>query len=232
MTRKILLVFPVFAVLYPRPFQAFAELLVSAGRLAHYQFSVKVYERQALSVAMNDMGLLVLEQGYDAVIVFDDDCFPPVDVVERLLARAFDEDRLFVAAAGLMRGYPFTTTAAKTYAEGVTFIPATDTERAKLTGFTWIDDLPSELMEVDFCGVPAAIIRRECFERAQRPWFGELDERGDRVTHDVFFCRKLQAAGIRIYVDGTLRCGHLVEAPIVTFENREYSRKVVAGAGA
>lgn len=230
--KKILLVFPVFQALYPRPFENFAQMLVLAGRLPGYRFGVKVYERQALSVAMNDMGLMVLEQEWDAVIVFDDDCFPPVDVIQRLLTRAFDEDKLFIAAAGLMRGFPFTTTAAKSYPEGVTFLPPVNGERSQLTGFEWVDDLPEALVEVDFCGVPAAIIRREAFIRTPRPWFGELDEHGERVTHDVFFCRKLQKAGISVYVDGTLRCGHLIDAPVVTFENRATSRKILEVATA
>lgn len=225
--KKILLVFPIFQALYPRPFETFAQILVLAGRQPGYQFGVKVYERQALCVAMNDMALLVLEQDWDAVIVFDDDCFPPVDVIPRLLARAFEEDRLFVAAAGLMRQYPFTTTAARAYPEGVTFIPSANGSRSQLTGFSWVDDLPADLIDVDFCGVPAAVIRREAFERLSKPWFAEIDEHGERVTHDVYFCRKLQRAGIPVQVDGTLRCGHLVDAPVVTFENRATSRRVV-----
>lgn len=224
---KILLVWPIFQALYPRPFQAFAEILIAAGRQSDYVFGVLVPERQSLVTAMNALGERMLAEDWQAAIVFDDDCFPPVDVVPRLLARCFDEGHAFVAATGLMRNYPFTTTAARSYPEGVSAVE--DGRNVHLSGFTWLDEFPDALTEVDFCGVPAAIIHRRCFERVPKPWFGDQDTQGERVTHDVYFCRKLQAAGIPIYVDGQIRCGHLTDAPIITFENRQQVRSVLTG---
>lgn len=226
--KQILLVWPVFQALYPRPFETFAQICIAAGRQTDYKFGVKVFERQSLVAAMNTLGQLMEAQPeWDAVIVFDDDCFPPVDVIPRLLTRCFDEGHPFVAAAGVMRGYPFTTTVARHYPEGVTCRKTAD--RVEVSGFEWVDDIPADLIDADFCGVPAAIIHRSCFERVKAPWFGDQDEKGERVTHDVYFCRKLQAAGIPIKVDGTIRCGHLLDAPVITFENREASRAVLAG---
>jgi len=224
---KVLLVFPVFQAIYPRPFQRFAEMLVAAGRQTGYLFGVLVPERQPLVAAMNSVGERMVSEDWDACIVFDDDCLPPHDVIPRLLARCFDEGIAFCAAAGVMRGYPFTTTAARSYDEGVTGIVGANGHVTTLSGFRWLDDLPEALTPVDFCGVPAAIIHRRCFLETPRPWFGELDRTGERVTHDVYFCQQLQAAGIPRYVDGTLRCGHLVDAPIVTFENRASAREAV-----
>lgn len=223
MKTKVLLVWPIFQALYPRPFETFAQICVGAGRQQDYTFGVKVLERQSLVTAMNLMGEIMVAQDWDALIVFDDDCFPPVDVVPRLLHRCFDEGHAFVAATGLMRGAPFTTTAAKYYPEGVT-VRLTPTQPPILAGYEWIDNLPDALTEVDFCGVPAAIIHKRVFTTIPSPWFADQDERGDRLTHDVFFCRKLQAHGFPIYVDGTIRCGHLIDAPIVTFDNRALAR--------
>lgn len=225
MKKRILLVWPIFQALYPRPFETFAQICIAAGRQTDYLFAVKVFERQSLVAAMNLVGDLVLARQFDAVIVFDDDCFPPVDVVPKLLQRCFDEGHPFVSAVGIMRGFPYTTTVARCYPEGVT--ARIGHSKPEVAGFEWIDDLPDALVEADFCGVPAAIIHRSCFERIPSPWFGDLDQRGERVTHDAYFCRKLKAAGIPVQVDGTLRCGHLTEAPIITFENRAIPRAAV-----
>jgi hypothetical protein len=84
-------------------------------------------------------------------------------------------------------------------------------------------------VDVDFCGVPAAIIRKDVFERVPAPWFGDQDHKGGEMTHDVYFCRKLKAADIPVTVDGTIRCGHLAEAPIITFENRDHARASMRG---
>lgn len=221
MKKHILLVFPIFQAVYPRPFQSFLEIALIAGRMPDYEFGMYAPERQPLVTAMNEVGLTMLSPEYhwDACIVFDDDCFPPRNVIPRLLARCFDEGHPFVAAAGVMRNYPFTTTAARHYPEGITAV----TKAGKLdhlAGFEWLDDLPDALVEADFCGVPAAIIHRSCFERIARPWFGDQDEKGERLTHDVFFCKKLKKAGIPVMVDGTIRCGHLLDPTVCTFENR------------
>lgn len=222
--KNILLVFPVFQAMYPRPLQGFLEIAVAAGRQMDYRFGVCVIERMPLSAAMNQVGERMRGGQFEACIVFDDDCFPPYDVIPRLLARCFDEGKLFVAGAGVMRGYPYTTTAAKNYPEGLSAMVGKSGRIEQLSGHEWLDDIPEEIVEVDWCGVPVAIIHRECFMRTAKPWFAEIDQRGERTTHDVHFCNKLKAAGISVWVDGTIRCGHLVEAPIITFENRAYAR--------
>lgn len=224
--KKILLCWPIFQALYPKPFETFAQICIGAGRYnADYLFGVKVLERMSLVTGMNLVARLVVEQDWDALIVFDDDCFPPVDVIPRLLTRCFDEGHPIVAAAGVMRGYPFTTTAAQYYPEGQTLLPD-----GTMAGHRWLDDLPSDLVDVDFCGVPAAIIHRRVFDAVETPWFGDMDHDGTRMTHDVYFCRKAKAAGFPVKVDGSIRCGHLLDAPIVTFENREHARGIAAGA--
>lgn len=218
--KKILLAFPVFQAMYPRPFGNFAEILIAAGRQTDYLFGVLLIERMSLVAAMNKVGDHMVHQDWDAVIVFDDDCFPPCDVIPRLLTRCFDEGHLFVAATGLMRGFPYTTTVANYDPEGISGRVGPSGRVEVLAGFDWIDDVPEALTDVDFCGVPAAIIHRSCFERVPTPWFQDIGEDGRPTTHDVYFCGKLKAAGIPVKVDGTIRCGHLTEAPIITFENR------------
>jgi hypothetical protein len=224
--KRIFLVFPIFQAVYPRPFQTFMEIALMAGRLHGYEFGLWSPERQPLVTAMNSVADTMTRSTYwDACIVFDDDCFPPMDVVKRLLARCFDEGHPFVAGAGVMRQYPFTTTAAKFYPEGITSVWKDN--RTWLSGFEWLDQIPDELVDADFCGVPVAIIHRSCFEKMQKPWFGDQDAKGERVTHDVFFCNKLREVGIPVKVDGTIRCGHLLDPTICTFENRDLLRESI-----
>lgn len=229
-TRRVLLCWPIFQALYPRPFANFAEGLIAAGRQTGYLFGVKVYERSLLVPAMNDLGHLVLQGGWDAVIVFDDDCFPPYDTIPRLLARCFDEGHPLVAAAGLMRNYPWTTTVARSYPEGITAVEG-GPRGVQCAGFEWLDDLPETLQDADFCGFPAVILHRRVFEQVTPPWFGDTDAVGARVTHDTYLCRKVKAAGLSVKVDGTIQCGHLIEAPIITRENRAASRAVLDPTG-
>ena len=44
-----------------------------------------------------------------------------------------------------------------------------------------------------------------------RPWFEyQLDDDGwPKVSEDVPFCVKAKAAGVRLYLDPTVKCGHV-----------------------
>lgn len=226
--RKALIVVPTFAGVLPRPFRSFLEIAMVAGRQCpDWKFGFVAPERQSLPMAMNQAAQTVVQQGFDALIAFDDDCFPPYDCIPRLLAH-LDAGRAFVAGVGVMRGYPHTTTIAEVFEEGPSLVQRPN-GRTTVVGHRWLDDVDAlpTVAEVDFCGVPVAVMARSIFEQVPAPWFGLHGEDGGTVTHDVFFCRKLQAAGIPVLVDTSIKCGHLAEAPIVTFENRRHARELV-----
>lgn len=228
--RKCLVVFPTFSGPPPRAFQGFLQMAYVTGRQCpDWKFAWLAPERQSLVRAMTQAADAVLAQDFDCLITFDDDCFPPFDGIPRLIAHR-EAGRTFVAGVGVMKAYPHTTTVGRVFPEGYSII-AGDARAPVLAGHQWLDDLTDTpgLHEVDFCGVPIALIGREAFERCPRPWFGLHGEDGGQVTHDVFFCRRLQAAGIPVLVDTTIKCGHLADAPIVTFENRRHARELVGG---
>ena len=226
--RKCLVVVPTFDGPYARPFRSFMEIMYVAGRACpDWNFAFQAPERSSLPAAMNHVGNMVLAHSIDALIVFDDDCFPPYDCIPRLL-KHYDDGQYFVAGVGITRNYPHVTTIARKFAEGHT-LTAYPNGRKKVTNHQWLDDISGlgTLAEVDFCGVPVAMMARKVFAELPAPWFGLHGEDGGVVTHDVFFCTKLRAAGLPVLVDTTLKCGHLAEAPIVTFENRDTVRELV-----
>lgn len=226
--RSILIVIPTFALVFPRPFKNFLGLALSAAHRegARYRFDVHVPERQLLHSAMNLSVQMMLEGDYEAMIVCDDDCFPPTDAISKLL-RHFEDGKDIVAGLGYMRGFPHTTTAGKYYDEGPTVVTDEAAASAELVGFQWQDDMPvgTGLHRVDFCGFPIALITRRAFQQIKAPWFAtQLD--GGECTHDVYFGAQAGKAEIPVYVDSDLPCGHLTEAPIVTPETRVFARRV------
>src|SRR5262245_44824209 len=226
--RKALVVIPTFNGPEAQPFRNFLEIAYVTGRSCpDWKFGWHPIARKSLPAAMTEAAEHVLQGGWDALIAFDDDCFPPYDCIARLIAH-YEAGRQFVAGVGLMRNYPFTTTVARTYAEGYTLVVNGETG-GKVSGHEWLDDISPlpDLVEADFCGVPVALMARSIFETVQAPWFGLSAPDGAQVTHDVFLCRKLKAAGIPVLVDTTLKCGHLTEAPIITFENRAQARDLL-----
>lgn len=228
--RKALIIVPTFSGVLPRPFRNFMEIAYVTGRTCpDWKFGWWVEARTSLPAAMNGAAIAMLSQGYDALISFDDDCFPPYDCIPRLL-KHYEEGREFVAGVGIMRNYPHTTTVAEVYDDGPT-LKLTEEGAYRVEGHRWLDDIEAlpPLADVGFCGVPVAMMARTIFERVRAPWFGLHGEDGGTLSHDVFFCRKLKEAGIPVLVDTTIRCGHLAEPPVVSFENRAQARELVDG---
>lgn len=71
---------------------------------------------------------------------------------------------------------------------------------------------PPGIVDCDVAGMGATLIRREVFERINKPWFAYDVYRGTgemSVTEDVPFCKKAREAGLRIACDTRVVCGHL-----------------------
>lgn len=222
---SILVTVPVFQSVYPRPFKNFLGLAFSThSEAARYKFSVHIPERQLLHDAMNRTFSGLLETDNQAVIIADDDCFPPIDAISKLL-RHFEAGHDIVCGMGYMRNPPYTTTVGRYYPEGPTVVK-TGEDHYEFAGFHWLDSLRSDsgLVEADFCGFPIAMISRRAIQRIEQPWFGTWID-GGSCTHDVYFGAKAKKAGLKILVDTSIDCGHLTDAPVITGQARDFARK-------
>lgn len=69
------------------------------------------------------------------------------------------------------------------------------------------EQLQRGLMKVFAVGGAGMLIRRQVFEKIPRPWF---QNRGsERQGEDLFFCEKVNEAGMSIYVDLDVPMGHI-----------------------
>lgn len=238
---RVLWVVPVFKDVDPKPFANFLSLAVATGALIvregdKYSVSVHVPERKLLHSAMNQVTQWVLDHDFDICILADDDCGPPVDAIMKLLRR-YEAGHPIVLGMGFMRNFPHTTTVGRYFPEGISVVKNSKTGAIELAGYEWLEDIEQELtheaglVNVDFGGFPIALIAREVFEKASKlgPLFGTHIDGGD-CTHDVYFAKRVTAAGFEIVVDTTIPCNHLGEAMWVTFENRQVIRDVHAAA--
>jgi len=72
--------------------------------------------------------------------------------------------------------------------------------------------IPNTLCEVDAFGFGACLMKRSIFGIVPKPWF-TIDF---RAGEDIAFCRKAKMLGVRWFVDGAYKLGHIGEAPVVT----------------
>lgn len=63
-----------------------------------------------------------------------------------------------------------------------------------------------DLIECDGIGVGCLLVHRRVFQAIEPPWFKYNEDAN--VGEDFYFCRKVQEAGFKIYVDPGVVCGH------------------------
>ena len=74
--------------------------------------------------------------------------------------------------------------------------------------------VPEALGEIDACGFGGVMMRRETLEKVPEPWF-LIDHRGGE---DIIFCTEAKKHGVRIFVDGTYKMGHVGFPELITEE--------------
>lgn len=128
------------------------------------------------------------------LLFIDSDVEPPLDVCERLLA--LDAP----VATGCVRILN---------PEGPAWTLAVCTANGKYYLIADDKPLPAEPFEVDGCGGGCLMIRREVLERLAPPWFLWVENPdGSQVGEDIYFCKQINAAGLRVRVDPACVCRH------------------------
>ena len=74
-------------------------------------------------------------------------------------------------------------------------------------------ETPFKLAKAGGCaGLGCVLIRRDVFEAIEPPWF-DLKEKNDKTGEgygsDMYFYTKVRDAGFEVWVDPTVRCGHM-----------------------
>lgn len=147
------------------------------------------------------------------LIFYDDDMFLNPDIVERLVKRMEETNASIVTAKCYIRGYPYEPMIFR-------FI---DEKRTKLSRYDYKPEDIDErgLVKIDACGCACTIIDVDLLKDIPEPFFltGELH------TEDVYFCMKIinnyGYENVKIYMDNTFECGHLLEKRILDSTTRQ-----------
>lgn len=68
-----------------------------------------------------------------------------------------------------------------------------------------------DLISIDGCGLGCCLIKTDIFKKIEYPYFLDtsLDITDRQLSEDLYFCRKSKRAGIELFADLTVICGHL-----------------------
>ena len=165
-------------------------------------------------LAMEEATKIFLEDTKDDWLLYiETDMSHPADIVERLLSHNLP----VVSGVQTWKSKPFTPMVYKYRPKVLWGIG--DVPQVKTGPYEAIDERESNggLLEVD--GVPTGclMVRRDVFEKIERPWFSFSEG-----TQDFYFCRKVHGAGYSIYCDSSVQCGHYTTIQITLEEHRRY----------
>jgi GT2 family glycosyltransferase len=180
--------------------------------------------RMSIDNARNRAAKHALEMDCDYLLFIDDDVLVPPDTLSRLLKHEKD----IIAGLVVIRGYPFNVMAFKrTY------------DKKKISkswdgGLTFYNDLPVDkrykdkrlkpLIPVAAVGFSCALIHTDVLKALEPPYFVT----GQYHTEDVYFCVRAATEltpAPSIFMDTTLRCGHLMNPEYVSWNTRDKFRE-------
>lgn len=137
-----------------------------------------------------------IDGAFDFVMMVDSDMVVPADALERL--RECDEN---VAMGWAVRG---------TSDEGLTSVIKLGTHGYYASYYAHEITAMSSPFEVKGNGLCCALIRTDVFGRIGRPWFEYRENPGGScLGEDYWFCQMCHDAGIRLYVEPKVGCGHI-----------------------
>lgn len=151
---------------------------------------------------------LIHPAGYTHVLFLDADMVWPTDVLTRMLAHY---DNGIVSGLYHLKGGDYAPVAmgngTRAAESGVTVY--THDRSYRETGAVL---RPQEVVGMGCALIPLAVFRAI----GPRPWFQyEVDDQGwPAVSEDVPFCRKARDAGYAIWLDPTIKCGHVTTSTV------------------
>lgn len=129
-----------------------------------------------------------IKDGADAILWIDSDMRFPKDSLEILLSRKLP----IVGVNATTRRFPCVPTALDIDEETNDLVKVTSKDKTGL----------EEVMGVGFGMV---LIRKEVFQKAQKPWFWfQQTDKGGTIGEDIYFCAKAFDAGYKTVVDHDL----------------------------
>lgn len=145
----------------------------------------------------------MLSRGFDYVLMVDSDVVVPQDALTMLLS--WDEP--------VMLGwYAHQGSFAPPKGAGKTCLCKPSSFHDQYTGeeLHALADAGDFKVPIRGGGMGCALIRRDAFERTRFPWFRfVVYEDGHGVlSEDLYFCQQCRNAGIGLYADARVACGH------------------------
>lgn len=206
---RILIAVPTFETIYPDTYKSIWDV-DKCGHEVLFN-SVRGYD---VATARNRIAQDALDCKADFVLSVDNDVVLPRDALKYLLEDARDVNLGFYAhrdADNLYRGK--TCICKLTDEEGNAYYHYPLESEYTATEMHQLADAGETKIQVHGGGMGCALIRTSVFERIEYPWYDWVnygDKNRGMLSEDLYFCVQCTIAGIPIYADVRVGCGHLL----------------------
>lgn len=173
-----------------------------------FEFNIATIGKTFTALARETIVEVAVDSGMDYLLMIDDDMITPMNIFERLYAH----QKEVVAALAFSRYPPFKPVIYE-LREGYDHVK----KSPYFVNYAVLAYPKNKLVECDAVGFGAVLIDCKVFPKMEKPWFMSTSASGE----DILFCHKARKAGIRVFMDTSLKIGHLGVAPIITEEDYE-----------
>lgn len=195
---KILIAVPTFETIYPDTFKSIYGL-DKGGHSCVFDF-VRGYD---CATARNNIAQRAIDEEADYVLMVDNDVVLPSDALVNLLEEPVDVCLGYYAHRNAQNAYGGKTSVCRLGELNYTMqFPSVELTAKRDRG---------EYRElIHGGGMGCALIRTDVFRRLRFPWFDWVNYQDRGVlSEDLYFCEKCGQAGIPIFTDTRVGCGHV-----------------------
>lgn len=197
MATDILLAVPTFETVTTETFKSIYDLYIPKNCKIELSF-IKSYD---CARARNQIVNLALKKHFDFIFMVDSDIILPEFALDDLLQEPTDI---------LFGIYPRKDEPNKSEIFSYEF---GDYSPAARWNINELKNYPSDRIQVGGGGFGCTLLNTDIFtekHRLPRPWFKYVDYgNGELLSEDLYFCAQAKEAGIKMYVDTRVICGHV-----------------------
>lgn len=211
---KILIAVPTFENIYPDTFKAIYDLDPD-GNMLFFEY-VRGYD---CATARNRIARMSLDMGMDYVLMIDNDVTPPKDSIPILTEELKEVTLGYYAHRDTDNVYRGRTCVCRLYDdEGNSYFNYPLESEYTAEELIQLRENGTYKIQIHGGGMGCAFINTDMFRRLKYPWYDWVNYKGGgMLSEDLYFCEQLKKAGIPIYSDTRLACGHLlrhVQCPV------------------
>lgn len=199
---KILIAVPTFETIFPDTFKSIWDL-DKAGQECMFEF-VRGYD---CATARNRIVSKAQELKTDYVLMVDNDVTLPTDALINLLDDVRDVQLGFYAHR-TWNDFDGRTTISKLGERNYTAAFQYRAEELRE-----LRDSGKFKVQIHGGGMGCALIRMAVFDRIRYPWYDWINYNNANkgmLSEDLYFCEQCRKAGIKIYTDTRVGCGHML----------------------